>query len=233
LFTLRGGWGANVRWQNAHLRFDPPDYAQHYEDSSGVGVPFLVPHGLYNLWGASGGFNTPNRALSFGAGVSLGGEAAFDEASRAVEFAASASLSWRPTDALRVEASWVHQRLARSSDGSQYSLANIPRLKLEYQLSRSLFIRYVGQYVAQEQAALVSPTTGRPLRIGSPTAPISDAQTQNDFRNDLLLSFRPTPGTVFFLGYGTSLTETDSFEFSDLSRTSDGVFIKASYLFRL
>ena len=237
LFTMRGGWGANLNWSVQHQRFDQADYANTYEDTSGVpgdpGVQFQIPHGLYGLWGASAGFNTPSRALSFGMGASLGGEPAFAEASRATEFALSANLAWRPTDALRIEASWVHQRLVRQSDGSQFSLANIPRLKVEYQLSRALFIRYVGQYVAQEQAALVSPTTGRPLRIGSDTASNSTAQVQNDFRNDVLLSFRPTPGTVFFLGYGASLTEANSFEFSELNRTQDGVFIKASYLFRL
>jgi hypothetical protein len=48
----------------------------------------------------------------------------------------------------------------------------------------------------------------------------------------VLFSFRPNPGTVLFLGYGASLTENDSFQFRDLRRTGDGLFVKASYLFR-
>jgi hypothetical protein len=154
----------------------------------------------------------------------------FDEASRGNEFAVNLGAAWRPTDALRVEASWQHRRLARAGDGSRFSLANIPRLKVEYQLSRAIFFRYVGQYVAQERAALMSPTTGRPLLVdGAPAA----AFAVNDFRSDLLFSYRPMPGTVLFLGYGASLTEDASFRFGDLRRTADGVFIKASYLFRL
>ncbi|HKC41041.1 MAG TPA: DUF5916 domain-containing protein, partial [Gemmatimonadales bacterium] len=70
LLTLRGGWGVNANWQNNHQRFDPPDYAGDSVDvPPGVRVPFVVPHGLYNLWGGNVGFNTPNRALTFGANV--------------------------------------------------------------------------------------------------------------------------------------------------------------------
>ena len=230
LFTIRGGWGANVNWRNAHLRFEPGSYSLHQEDSSGTAVPFAVPHGLYNLWGAGAGLNTPNRALSAGFGIAYQGQPIFDEASRGRAFGLNVFVGWRPTDALRVEASWVHRRLVRSSDDSRFSIANIPRVKVEYQLSRAIFFRYVGQYGAQERAALVSPTTGRPILVdGQPGAGFAI----NDFRSDVLFSFRPTPGTVLFLGYGASLTEDQSFRFADLRRTADGVFIKASYLFRL
>ena len=58
-------------------------------------------------------------------------------------------------------------------------------------------------------------------------------EVSNDFRIDWLFSYRPTPGTVVFLGYGTSLTETDTFTFRDLHRISDGFFVKLSYVFRL
>jgi hypothetical protein len=187
---------------------------------------------LYNLWGVSAGLNTPNRALSAGFGIGYNAQPVFDEASRGRAFGVDLNMSWRPTDALRVEASWVHRRLTRSADGSRFSVANIPRVKIEYQLSRAIFVRYVGQYAAQERAALVSPNTGRPLRIGTDPIPVP-ASTDIEFRSDLLFSYRPTPGTVLFLGYGASLTEDQSFGFNDLRRTRDGVFIKASYLFRL
>jgi len=42
-----------------------------------------------------------------------------------------------------------------------------------------------------------------------------------------------SPGTVFFAGYGGSYVDTGRFKFSGLSRTEDGFFLKASYLFRL
>jgi hypothetical protein len=55
----------------------------------------------------------------------------------------------------------------------------------------------------------------------------------NNFRSDFLFSYRPTPGTVLFLGYGASLTEPNAFRFQDLHRTGDGFFLKGSYLIRM
>ena len=55
----------------------------------------------------------------------------------------------------------------------------------------------------------------------------------NEFRNDVLFSYKPVPGTVCFFGYGASLTELDAFQFRNLSRASDGFFLKLSYLFRM
>ena len=102
-------------------------------------------------------------------------------------------------------------------------------MKVEYQLTRAIFVRCVGQYVAQDQVALLDPRTGQPLLVnGSVAGPA----VTNAFRGDVLFSYKPTPGTVFFLGYGASLTEPDAFRFQNLSRTSDGFFLKASYLFR-
>ena len=108
--------------------------------------------------------------------------------------------------------------------------ANIPRLKLEYQLTRAIFVRYIGQYFAEDQDALRDPRTGRALLVNGDTA---RAIVTNDFRNDLLFSYKPTPGTVVFLGYGASLTEADAFRFQNLTRESDGFFLKLSYLFRM
>jgi hypothetical protein len=50
---------------------------------------------------------------------------------------------------------------------------------------------------------------------------------------DWLFSYRPTPGTVIFAGYGSSLSETNAFSFRDIRRLNDGFFMKFSYLFRL
>src|SRR5207249_4400718 len=91
-------------------------------------------------------------------------------------------------------------------------------MKLEYQLSRAIFFRYVGQYFAQDQVALQDPRTAQPILAGG--APAAAVVT-NDFRNDLLFSYKPLPGTLVFLGYGTSLTEPEAFRFQNLSRASD------------
>jgi len=167
-------------------------------------IPFATPHSLYGLWSVFGAVNTPNRALTWGLNAGYGTAPIFAEGAEGRELDLGANAVWRPTASLRVEALWTHQRITRSRDGSRFSTADIPRLKLEYQLTREIFFRYVGQYFAQDQAALVDPRTGQPLLVSGATAGPSIV---NDFRSDVLFSYKPTPGTVFFFGYGASLDE--------------------------
>ena len=54
----------------------------------------------------------------------------------------------------------------------------------------------------------------------------------NGLRVDLLASFEPTPGTVAFLGYGSSLETDAAFNWSRLQRSSDGFFVKLAYQIR-
>jgi hypothetical protein len=42
----------------------------------------------------------------------------------------------------------------------------------------------------------------------------------------------PTPETVAFFGYGSSLASDRGLSLSDLRRQSDGFFVKLAYLFR-
>src|SRR5881296_3877606 len=224
--NLRGGWQAQVTLSLNHFGFEPADYSGYRVGA----VPFAVPHDLYHLPGAAFIVNTPNRAVSGSVVVGYSAAAIFPEASEGRQVTVTTVAALRPTPALRLEARWVHQRLTRARDGSRFSTANIPRLKLEYQLTRAIFVRYIGQYFAEDQAALLDPRTGQPLFVNGDTA---RAIVTNDFRNDLLFSYKPTPGTVVFLGYGSSLTEADAFQFRNLSRTSDGFFLKLSYLFRM
>ena len=51
-------------------------------------------------------------------------------------------------------------------------------------------------------------------------------------RVDFLLSYEPTPGTVAFFGYGSSLETDRPLSLYDLHRQSDGFFVKLAYLFR-
>lgn len=234
--TLRGGWSANAGVSNNLQRWDSAAYAGYAVDRGIDTVPFALPHGLYNLWGGSLGFSSPNRALTVSAGLSYGAAPIYVEAARGRGIAVQSTLYWRPTPALRVEARLAHQRLVRARDGSRFSTASIPRLKVEYQLSRSIFLRYVGQYTAQDRTALEDPRSGRPLVLDSTalrTVGPAGASRMNDFRSDVLFSYRPTPGTLLFLGYGASLQEPKAFRFRNLDRTGDGFFLKASYLFRM
>ena len=48
----------------------------------------------------------------------------------------NAGLDWRPTDKLRLSGTYQLQRVGRRTDGSTVNIQHIPRLKLEYQVSR-------------------------------------------------------------------------------------------------
>jgi hypothetical protein len=54
----------------------------------------------------------------------------------------------------------------------------------------------------------------------------------NGLQIDFLASYEPTPGTVAFFGYGAAMQGATTFGFSDLSRSTDGFFLKLAYLFR-
>jgi hypothetical protein len=236
--NLRGGWSAIANFSNSSQRFDEAVYLGNQIIRPADTVAMTLPKSLYNLWGGSVGFGSPNRALSYSVNAGHGQAVIFAEGAEGRQSFIQGSVSWRPTAVARIEGSMVYQRLKRARDGSEFSTASIPRLKVEYQLSRAIFVRYVGQYFSQDRAALVDPRGGLPL-ILSPTGSAffgsSAAAITNDFRNDLLFSYKPTTGTVFFVGYGASMTEPRAFSFerATLNRVSDGFFLKASYTYRL
>ncbi len=117
----------------------------------------------------------------------------------------------------------------RQRDGSRFSEETIPRLKVEYQLNRSIFFRAIGQYSSRTRSAAVD-RTGRPILIGGILDLGSDS---NEFQMDWLFSYRPSPGTLVYLGYGSTYTELDPRRSTGLRRGPDGLFGKVSYLFRI
>jgi Domain of unknown function (DUF5916) len=152
----------------------------------------------------------------------------------------NAGVDWRPTDQLRFNGTYQLQRVGRRSDGSTVNIQHIPRLKVEYQLSRPIFFRVVGEYTSERQDDLRDHTrTEAPLLIYDPE--VGDfvratAFTRESFRGDLLFSYQPNPGTVLFAGYGSTLrdpVEADDPLRTGLRRADDGFFLKMSYLFRM
>ena len=81
----------------------------------------------------------------------------------------NAGLDWRPTDQLRLNGTYQLQRVGRRTDGSTVNIQHIPRLKIEYQLSRPIFLRLVGEYTSERQDDLRDHTrTEAPLLIFDP-----------------------------------------------------------------
>jgi hypothetical protein len=239
--TLRGGWVAVANVFFERYGYDPTLYENYYvvqpTPTGADTVKFLgTPH-IPNL-DIIAGLTTP-RWKGFDASIQTitGHDENFDEWASADIIFIDASLNWRPNDRLRINGLYSQQQYIRRTDRSTVAVRRIPRLKLEYQLARPIFIRLVGQYDAQITDSLRDDSrTNDPIVIRDPltnTYTRASRTVANNVRVDWLFAYQPTPGTVFFLGYGNSLTEDDPFAFRALRRVSDGFFAKLSYVFRL
>ena len=243
-FTLRGGWNINATPNVSSYAFDAADYSGLYVRTTGPSLPpVYVPFQPSNrLTSTSIDFSisTPQfRRYTASVGTSYGHTLDFFETSRANRVRANASVDWRPTEQIRVGGSFLSDRYTRASDGRVQTTTRIPRLKVEYQLSRAIFVRFVGQYQAITDYQLVDPRSGAPMYRLTTQGTYEPARRNldgidaaNGLRADWLFSYRPSPGTVFFLGYGSSLAEAEALRFTGLQKTSDGFFVKASYVFR-
>jgi hypothetical protein len=238
--TLRGWWQPNVsvtrnfyNFSAASTGYNGATYGS-YRVLRGPGdtVAFAIPARLDNLFTVGAGLTTPTwRQFTGSLSASYGASANFAEAARGTATSVSAALELRPSPAIRLSAKYSRLVLRRR-DGSWFSSEDIPRLKLEYQASRSVFFRVVGQYTNLRSDAPRDPATGDAIVIGGAAV---GATRDESLRVDWLFSFRPSPGTLIYLGYGASCSALDAgcAVGQRRSRTSDGFFAKLSYLFGL
>ncbi len=239
-FNLRGGWRVNANYFLETFHYDPNLYANYYiERTLPSGAKDTIPYtGVnritnhdYSLSLTTPQFKT--WRLTFN--VIGGQDENFEEWAVAYVTFPTVTLDWLPTTKIRVNARYPLSLYKRMTDMSTVKRRQIPRLRVEYQATRAIFFRFVGQYDAQFRDSLRDDSrTNFPILIRSGTRYTRASITRsNNFRVDWLLSYQPNPGTVFFAGYGASLTEPEAFGFNDLNRTTDGFFVKLSYLFRM
>jgi hypothetical protein len=235
-FLLRGGWAIGTAFYLESFKYPEELYTNLYVDMGADTVPFVGTDRISN-YDVVLSVQTPQLpTFSAYAMIAAGRDENFEEWAPAWIFFPTIDAEWRPTEQLRVSGSWSQQRFHRYDDNSLVLLRNLPRLKLEYQIARPIFVRLVGEYHAEKRDALHDDTrTERPLlrRIGEDTFVPELAYEQSGFRADWLFSYQPNPGTVLFVGYGNTLASFDDYGFSGLRRTADGFFVKMSYLFRL
>ncbi|HJU89997.1 MAG TPA: DUF5916 domain-containing protein [Gemmatimonadaceae bacterium] len=228
---VRGGWELEAGVDRSFVRFAEGTFEDYEVDQGPLGIqPYVAPNeqrGLLRFWSE---LETPvYRIASASFFFSRGAVAIFDEGSEGRETRANLQVALRPTPALRVEASTVLSRINRDRDGSEFARTLLPRLKVEYQLTRSMFVRVVGEHRSERRAPLEDARTGEPLLIsGVPTA----TEELGSLRMDWLISYEPTPGTVAFLGYGSTHDAPDATRVSALRRSADGIFVKLAYQFR-
>jgi hypothetical protein len=221
--TLRGGWSIGMTPKVGSYAFDPADYGSY--------LGGFIPSDRIAAATSTFSIATPQfRKFNATASTNVGNDVDFLETSRVRRIDYNASLDLRPSERLRVNATYLSTSFRRRSDGQRSAFARIPRFRMEYQLGRPLFVRVVSQYTATRREALVDPRTGAVIVLGPGP---STATSSNVLRTDWLFSYRPAPGTVFFAGYGGSMSEEDPLAFARLRRTSDSFFVKGSYVFRL
>lgn len=226
-FQLRGGWELNGHAERNFVNFQDSTFAG-YTIGSAAG-PAYLPGNDFSGFTGTVKVTTPTwRQLGATASYGRGRAAIFQEGTTGRGWQLIGGVDLRPASTVRVTATGTVFRLFRF-DGSEFARSTIPRLKVEYQPNRALFFRVIGEYRSERRAALQDPLTGGPLFVGGAPQPATEF---NGFRLDLLASFEPTPGTVAFLGYGSSLESDREFNWSRLERVNDGFFVKLAYQIR-
>jgi hypothetical protein len=238
-WVLRGGWRANISPEYNAIAFDPRRYASFATISAGADgradtVAFR-PLDRRHTRGVRVSFDTPQwRRLGASVEARYATEPEFFETATAVRRDVEVSADLRPTSQWRLAALFRYQRFVRERDGSVFSTQIVPRFRADYQFSRSLFARLIVQVESRERDALRDPRTEQPLYQRSRSGELTPLGARRSLlgRADWLISYLPNPGTVLFVGYGSALDASLSMRPSEAERTSDGAFVKFSYLFR-
>ena len=153
--TLRGGWQLSAAVTRSGFAYAPTDYAGYKVLRNGVQAPFVVPGFEDNQLGGSFRVTTPTlQMVSATSSISYGSTPIFREAAEGVSTRIDGTIDLRPTAALRNSISFSRLVLNRSRDGSRFSTETIPRIKTEYQVTRAIFFRLVGQYSARSRTPL-------------------------------------------------------------------------------
>ncbi len=233
--TLRRGWSLGYTPALATYAFDPSAYGSLRILDGSNARPF-TPAPRITAFSQQASVSTPQfRRFAASASILRSNDVDFNETSRVNRTAYSGSVDWRPTTRLRMNATYASNEFVRRADDVSTFSTQIPRVKAEYQVTRWVFVRLITQYEANRRETLRDWRTGALLYTrradGSLTPTVSTRS--NLLRADWLFSFRPSPGTVLFAGYGSSLTEPEALGLNRLRRVNDSFFLKASWVNRL
>ncbi len=240
--TLNGGWKVGGSALIESFGYDPRLYTDYVVEVPVPGAapryePYVGTPRLPNLdWVISA--ETPTRkGLNAELFLLWGKDENFFEWSSADIVFLNAFATWRPTDQLRFEGRYQLQSYQRRTDGSYVGIRRIPRLRVEYQVTRPIFLRLIAEEDANFQDRLRDDSrTGLPIfyRDADGTLTPAARASSKRLRLDWLFSYLPTPGTVVYAGYGSSLATDDARgRMRTYRRVNDGFYLKISYLFRL
>ncbi|MEW6130357.1 MAG: DUF5916 domain-containing protein [Acidobacteriota bacterium] len=135
-------------------------------------------------------------------------------------------LTVRPATRLKIDNTYIFERLARRDSGAGIFNNHIYRSKWNWQFNRALSLRLIFQY----DTVLANPE-------------LTSLQTTKNFNADFLVTWLPHPGTALYIGYNSNLQNLDpALRVNDFGILrprdrfiNDGrqLFVKFSYLFRL
>jgi hypothetical protein len=170
------------------------------------------------------------RAVSLKMDVRWGTRINYDAPTGQIPFLAgrtsvNTTLTVRPSRKLRVDNTYILFRLHDRMGGVGSMNNHIIRSKLNYQFTRALSFRFIGQY----NSLLTNPT-------------FTSLQTAKDFNADFLVTYLLRPSTAIYVGYNTNRENL----LNPLAANIDGnllrgpryindgrnFFVKASYLLR-
>ncbi|MEO7998376.1 MAG: DUF5916 domain-containing protein [Gemmatimonadaceae bacterium] len=231
-FTFRRGWSVSITPAVGSFGFDPSAYTNLLTGINSSMLTKFVPAPRTETFTTAASVSTPQfRRFAASAGFTIGNDVYFLETSKARRTAFNASLDVRPNARIRLNATYVSTKLTRRAGDDVAQSSRIPRVKMEYQIARPLFVRLVAQYEATLQSALRDPYTNTVLWASGANPAQLSGSSFNSLRADWLVSYRPRPGIVLFGGYGNTMAEPEPLAFDRLRRVSDGFFAKASYVF--
>jgi hypothetical protein len=237
---FRGNWGLVFNATLAGFEFTPADYEGLFvENPVGSLEPFRPDQDRFN------GLRGANGRLRLDTWEKVRGSIQIDWREtpvfeRALGVPVEVSQNWSInasflvflTQALQGELGVRRSTLDRKAVGERHSSATIPRARVQYQFSPALFLRTILEYDSEERGELRDPATGQVLTRCSNACTAQFGRESHEFYGEVLLSFEPSPGTVFFLGYSRQMDERSAFSFSGFTPREDGLFLKGSYRFR-
>jgi hypothetical protein len=237
---LRGGWQIGAQLLLERFGFDRDLYRSYVTlvpRTGGVDtVAYAGTPRLNNTdWVLS--MTSPElKRLSFNLFGLAGIDENFPEWSSANIMIVNAGLNVRPTDQLRIGSTLIYETYRRHTDGTLVQARIVPRVRMEYQLTRQIFVRVIGEVSKFQQDSLRDDSrTDRPIFFRNPDGSLTRAAAINRLRGrfDYLFSYLPTPGTVVFFGYGNTARADRPGGTERLQPNRDLFFVKFSYLFRL
>jgi hypothetical protein len=239
--TLHGGWQVGGAVYLETFGYDPSLYANYYlatiRGSDTTFAHFPNQKGIWNTDLIATLYSPQFAHFSISIVEVWGRDENFFEWSSADVQLPQVGLTWQPTPQVRLNGTFNAQIDWRHSDGSLVNRDIIPRLDAEYQLTRTMFLRFIGQYDAVHRDSLRDDSrTNLPIFVKSSTTGLlsrAGATTSNVLEASVLFSYKPVPGTVAFIGYGNDSNEPYLLHFSALHRQADNFFVKFSYLFRM